>query len=268
MLAAVLPFSQIDRLAEVLGTLRTAAPTLEEVAEAMGLDGDPLSDLLERAEAAGVVEPWQLQDGPLLVSLTPWSAERAGLRIAESSGESEAAVSYRWEPVETPDPSPRPLPSRGFVVASVAAGPDHRGDFLDGVADLSPGPVELVDFGARQERNRARREAGSVAAGEPLFRPIHIAGLGAPWVTASAEKVCSGCFGRALAFMGYCAKCDRCGFDALITPPSQREIRAMIGPPAIEAAGLSGGVGARKRGARPARPKAKGNKRLTSEISH
>ena len=239
MLAADSP--TVARLVAVLAGMPTAAPTLDEVIAETGWDGDGLNEVLEHADATGLVEPWDSPTG-LRVALTALAAEVLGLRIVED--EEQGGLSCHWEPVGTPGPVVRPLPARKMIPASVAAGAEG-GDYLDQFPDSAAlEPFELVDFADRCSSTLEARERASRVAtgGEPMFRPIHIAGLGRPWRTSGAEEVCSGCEGGPLSFFGYCSKCDRCGFDHLIGPPPRRSVRAG----AERSKALAGGVGAAK----------------------
>jgi hypothetical protein len=126
---------------------------------------------------------------------------------------------------------------------------EDEGDYFDRLVDPKVRcSLEAAEVGERLEANIKAREAASRSASglEPLFRSIQIAGLGSPWSTASAESVCSGCWGVPLRFLGYCSKCDRCGFDHLISPLPKKLVKPMAACPKDD--GLADGTGTSVKG--------------------
>lgn len=153
--------------------------TPEQIAAAIGGEIEETTDLLASLDAAGLVDVWERDDGPV-VTLSPLGASVAKLKIIEY-GPDETP---RW--VRIGDPLP-PLPRARGVAANA------RAAMLD----------DLVD-------PKSPRDAGDRASNEPTL----LIGLGTtPWPTATREStpVCPVCGNRRLPTHAYCLWCDRWG---------------------------------------------------------
>jgi hypothetical protein len=245
----------VDLLVQVLATLPTAAPTLDELATATGWPADHLSDALEAAEVAGLVEPWEDSPDGLSVILGPLAASRAGLRLEEVKGGAGRFL-FRWAAAGDPEPKARNDDRTGMILVSAILAPGMAvAEYFDMLPDPNARePIEVVAAGERleatlpapgQAREKKERE-GRQAAIDPTIRPAHLLGLRVQWGAAEdGSGPCIGCQNRPLALLELCVRCDRAGFDFLMPPVPRRTIKATVDRPGKE---LAGGVGARKPG--------------------
>lgn len=119
-----------------------AAPTLDELLPVTPGDAESLEARIVRAFDAGEVEPWP-GDAPR-VTLSPWSAERLGVRL-NSAGN-------RWVDVDHPDRCPHTSPGRSRTLSATDAGIGMDGIAAPKlVADAEPREFEPGRFGRRPE---------------------------------------------------------------------------------------------------------------------
>lgn len=191
-----------------------------QIAARLGGNREATLDALAELDAAGWIEPWELE-GDLYVILTPRAAEYLAVRLVPG-GRSET---LRWASIDDPEPCPR-APGRG----------QGDVDALDLIPDTAPGPEAEAEAAERAERI-ARRPfpSGERPDLSTLPRPSILLGSGlTPWPgprTPHDHKSCPGCGSKPISEKAYCLVCDRWGLDHLLTasrgqaPPARRASR-------------------------------------------
>jgi hypothetical protein len=234
---------EVEALLKLLAGMKTATPTIEDLAEASGMDDDSLGDLLTQADLDGLIQTWQSSDTLALI-LSPLGAELLGVRLEEVEGRVGETL-FRWVPLNAPLPEVPKASNRRARLASVLAGDDYY-NFLDTLPDPKAlEPVELVGRVEQLESNLpptakelAKREA-------ILYHPkFHLLGLRQRWDGPGQEPEgpCIGCLSRPLLRTEYCTRCDRSGIDFLLPPLPRKLIKALREQPAD----LAGGSGEAK----------------------
>jgi hypothetical protein len=188
----------------VRGPLAWQSPI--ELASAMGLNLEGITDLLADLDADGWLSPWE-REGDVLVTLSAGAAARLGVRLVES-GRDEAP---RWSSLGNPEP---PMPRASGVFR------DERAAWLELVVDPTDSPEEALE---RAEEALERSSIPSnprervFIAGLPL--PTLLLGLGlTPWPGPGDDRkaLCPSCGSRRLGPSVYCLYCDRWGLDHLL----------------------------------------------------
>lgn len=176
-----------------------------QIAVRLGGDRDKTLDAIAELDAAGWLEPWELE-GDLYVILTPRAADHMGVRLV-AGGKSDT---MRWASVDEDEPCPR-VGGRG----------QGEVDALDLIPDSAPGPEAEAEAAERAERI-ARRPAQPGEAPEPLNlpRPSILLGSGlTPWPGPRSphdRSPCPGCGSEPISEKAYCLVCDRWGLDYLL----------------------------------------------------
>ena len=178
------------------------APT--QIAARLGGDRETTYDALADLEAAGWLDPWEMEDD-LYITLSTYGAERLRVQLVPG-GRSDT---MRWASIDDRQPSPR------------AAGRGQGDvDALDLIPDSSPGPEAEAEAAERAERLVHRSEtAGEPPALSTLPRPSILLGSGlTPWPGPGESRgpSCPGCGSRPIPEKAYCLVCDRWGLDPLL----------------------------------------------------
>jgi hypothetical protein len=204
-----LPVAWISLLNALLGApVAWQAPS--ELAAALGLDDESVTDTLCDLDTAGWLVVWESDKGPY-VTLSSLAAERLCVHLIEVG----PAETPRWAPVA--DPGPPPARSKNVCQSSRSAS-----------FELEPDPDSPPDIAAeRAERASDRLKAQASQAvhgnrGDDLPRPSAYVGLGlSPWPGPAqvSDGVCPACCGRRLRPHEYCLFCDRWGLDGLLPAP-------------------------------------------------
>ena len=194
-----LPETGIPVMKALIGApLAWQTPT--QLASALGTDLEAMLDLLCNLDAAGWLDVWEDQDGPL-ITLSPLSAALLCVRIVEV-GPSEAP---RW--AGSGDPDPPPLRSRGVFSSARSADLEYVID----PSSLIEIDVEEVAAGGEETEARAKARLKY----EPRPR-IFIGTSLSPWPGPSEIKkaICPACEEKVLRTPMYCLYCDRWGCDS------------------------------------------------------
>ncbi|MBX6315251.1 MAG: hypothetical protein IRY99_20420 [Isosphaeraceae bacterium] len=197
---------------------RAAWRTPEEVAGALGQGIEETMDVLADLDLAGWVAVWDRDDGPV-VTLTPWAAERLGLRLAEF-GPDEVP---RWIGAGDPGPPlPRSHPARYATFISLEGGFDA--EEME-IIDPAPGPADAIEQG----EGVGARIVGASQIDALIDRghifPTRLLGLNlTPWPgwSQASAAACPVCGGGDLSPHTYCLYCDHWGLDCLVAIGPQR----------------------------------------------
>ena len=175
-----------------------------QIAVRLGGDRDKTLDAVADLDAAGWLEPWELE-GDIYVILTPRAAEHLGVRLAPG-GRSDT---MRWVSIDETEPCPR-VPGRG----------QGDVDALDLIPDSAPGPEAEAVAAERAERiARHPDRSGDASDLSTLPRPSILLGSGlTPWPGPRMHPghACPGCGSKPIAEKAYCLVCDRWGLDHLL----------------------------------------------------
>jgi hypothetical protein len=209
-------------VAEVLSvvTRRTWA-TPKQVAEGLRCGVEEASDVLQALVETGWLEFWpqtRVGQAPRL-TLTPWAAERLGLRLNDSRC---------WVPITDPDPPPRVPPKRETIQQSAFDRRAWRSMLerqVDPCADEPWVAVALAEaIGEAWARGLYRGDHGL----ERLPFPAMFLGLSATWAGKAIMKRrrrCRACGSRQLQPHEFCLQCDNWGLGRVRPKPKRRARR-------------------------------------------
>jgi hypothetical protein len=187
-----------------------ACQSPDDLAVALGLDVDEMTDRLSLMDEAGWIAVWDGEVGPI-VTLTPLAAERLQVVLIER-GPDETP---RWARAGDPVPSP---PKAKHVCHS------ERSASLDGLPDPALTPDLAAERAERAEGLAARAASRRTGPSTPfrvedLPRPSMLLGQGlTPWPgpRQAPRDDCPACSDRVLLPHMYCLCCNRWGLDALL----------------------------------------------------
>jgi hypothetical protein len=252
--------TDVSALLKILVKLPTATPTVDELAEAYGMDLDAFNDALSQADVLGLVQAWE--GDTLAVILSSFGAEQLGVRLEEIEGKVGEAL-FRWVPLDAPIPEEPKASNRRAMPASVLAGDEDDFDYLDSLAD--PKALEPIELVGRLEQLEGKLPATAkefVKQQAIVYRPnFHLLGLRQRWDGPGREHEgpCIGCLSRSLLPTEYCCCCDRSGVDFLLPPLPKNLLKAMRQQP-YDLAGGSGEAKPPKPKKPPGVPVAKGKR--------
>jgi hypothetical protein len=202
--------------------------TPDDLAAALGWNAEQTTDVLALLDAAGWVEVWEREPGPV-VTLSPLGAERLGVRLMERGAEETP----RWIGVGEPDQSPL----RAKNVCSYL-----RAANLDFVADPLLPPDLAVEAAEHVTTFlcSAQTERFDLHVCDELPKPTLLLGQSlTPWPGPGHERdaICPACGTAELMPHMYCLYCDRWGLDDLMQTarPAHRLHHTRPGHPADEA---------------------------------
>jgi hypothetical protein len=206
--------------------LERLSATQAEVAEALGCTAAEATAFVDALVTGGWLERWS-KPGPgrgPAVTLTPWSAERLGVRLNDHSS--------RWVPR-----SSRLRPTRArlkrHTVPQFAYDGLGRGSVLHRQRDhrqhepwVEVAAAELVELALR------RGDYSGDYGREGLPVPTFLLGLALPWdrpEITTRRRRCRTCGGRRLRPTAYCLRCDNWGLHRLVPSAIRRAARIRKG---------------------------------------
>jgi hypothetical protein len=201
------------------------AATPGAVAEALGCGEGEASDRLDALVDGGWLVFWpQAEVGdPPRVTLTPWGAERLGVRLDHRS--------ERWVPVTEGPPALRVPAKRETIQESVFNEVRwHWRSALEVMVDpCQDEPWVAVAQAEAIDRALASGVYGGDYGPERLPFPAMFLGLSNPWdgpkPARGRRRLCRACGGRPLPPHVYCLRCDNWGFDDAHSNPVRRARR-------------------------------------------
>ncbi len=184
-----------------------AAPFVGDLARWLGWSPDRLSDAVDAAELAGLVEPW----GFNRITLSPLSANRLGLHLVARLDRGIGV--YFWDGRVRRKTRRRQAHPDGKVTLECDLADDSDARPLEQIVDpVGDGVGELIDAVEAARRGRPSADhLGRIAA-----RGAHFVGLGRPWQEWEPGAECPECRGRELTALELCSRCQRSGLDDLI----------------------------------------------------
>jgi hypothetical protein len=188
---------------------RRVSATPEDVARALSCAVAEARRRLSVLVGLGWLEFWPTPPGaPLRATLTPWAAERLGVRLDETSA--------RWVPASAGHHQRRVRTKRDTVSFSELDVPVEDSDLSLDTRQLEP--WEALAIAEAIERALAGDLAASVLDLDRLPQPSVLLGETIPWdgpeITAERPR-CRTCGGRPLRPHEFCLRCDNWGLDRL-----------------------------------------------------
>jgi hypothetical protein len=201
----------VDEAVLVVVQLTSATP--EAVARALGRSEAEAEARLQALAAEGWLAFWPAGGSGRRrgATLTPWAAERLGVRLDEDS--------RRWVPVETPPLRMRVRRRPRTILQSTLDRRRRRGTALDRRDHRQYEPWLQVATGEESERALARGLCQGVYNLDRLPIPTVLLGLALPWdgpEITPARRRCRACGNARLRPHEYCLRCDNWGLDRRI----------------------------------------------------
>lgn len=227
-----------DPVADLLRRLDGDPVPVVDLAGLWDMPPDDALDVASDAEAEGLVETIEDDDGTLLARLSPAGRVRAGLlpeghqRIdyRDSSGRVLSLIvpDAIARALVTLDARQRRSELRWRALGLVTGVPDDPGELAPVVERVEdPGTPDPLDALAVAEETPAPPPGKRrTAVRRPAPRPSLVLGLGCRWDGPETPEAlpCPGCGGAPLPVIGYCCRCDRSGAEHLLeaVSPSER----------------------------------------------
>ena len=172
---------------------------------------------LDSLAEAGLVATWSFEE-ETHVTLTPFAAERLGLRISRG----------RWVPANAPERRTR-VSKAGIECADPDRIADRRiGEPIDTLIAVEDAEAGLADEARRQaaaEASGRRHRRTDADLSESRLTPPSLVLSGCqPWPPAAQwGRRCPVCRDLALPYFASCLWCDRWGLDSLLARIHRRE---------------------------------------------